>query len=1496
MRLSVLFVRSRQSLLSAFACLPISFKKAVSFYLRISLLLGLMFMGSYAIAQTASVTSDKGDYAPRSTAVFTGSGFLPNEQVVLKVKNLFQPCHTVSSDSSYLPWTVTADDNGAFVTEWTVCDCNGDSLRLKATGQTSGYIAYVYFKDATNWTLTLGSNAQAASNYCSGTNGNIIHSFIITITSTGSGNPVASNLTGISNTISGSWTTSDISNFKLLYNTSNTVTGATTLATLNSPATGNQSFSFTNPALTNGTYYFFITADLSAGATNNNSLTGGATATSQITSTDGKAGSASASSAKTIKGNPNNVSNGLTGNTVCSGSAGTLTFDAADATFATPYTISYTDGNTTWNQSIASATATTFNVAVNPTTNTNYSLVSISNGNGCSTTSGFGDATATITVRPIPTASISGTTTVCQNSSSPNISFTNPQSLAVTVTYNINGGTSTTVNIGGSTSAIVAISTSTAGIYVYNLVSVSYQTAPNCSNSITGSATVTVNALPTTANAGSPQTICTTGSATLAANSPTTGTGAWSVVSGPNTNSTQFSSTTNPAATFTPAGGAGTYTLRWTISNSPCTASSSDVVITVNAVPTTANAGSPQTICTTGSATLAANSPTTGTGAWSVVSGPNTNSTQFSSTTNPAATFTPAGGAGTYTLRWTISNSPCTASLSDVVITVNAIPTASNAGSSQTICTTGSATLAANLPTTGTGAWSVVSGPNTNSSQFNSTSNPSATFTPAGGAGTYTLRWTISNSPCTASSSDVVITVSAITTASFTAAPSSACVNEIVTYTTQPGKTNYTWSYTGATFISGGGSTDNSLTIKWPSAGVGKTVTVQYTDGICLSTLATSSITVNALPTQFNVTGGGAYCNGGSGVAIGLDGSETGVNYQLKNGASNVGSLVAGTGNAISFGNVTGAATYTVIATNATTGCSNTMNGSATVTVNARPTATITSTSTSICNGGSTNITGTVTANGAWVLTLSGGHFVAAPAGTTTFSISVSPSSTTTYTITGLTDANCSAIASDLTGSETATVNPLPACSITGANGPVCPGSLNDYTTPASMSYAWSISGNGIISGSSSSQSVSVISGNNCNQSYTLTLTITDANGCESTCQKIVSVNDTEAPTLTIPADASAECNDVPAVGSASATDNCSDATVTYEGEVRTNGNCPNNYTLTRTWKAVDACGNTTTKSQVITVSDNTKPVLTVPADASAECDDVPAVGSASATDNCSDATVTYEGEVRTNGNCPNNYTLTRTWKAVDACGNTTTKSQVITVSDNTKPVLTVPADASAECDDVPAVGSASATDNCSDATVTYEGEVRTNGNCPNNYTLTRTWKAVDACGNTSFKSQTITITDTKAPTLTIPADASAECDDVPAVGSASATDNCSDATVTYEGEVRTNGNCPNNYTLTRTWKAVDACGNTTTKSQVITVSDNTKPVLTVPADASAECDDVPAVGSASATDNCSDATVTYEGEVRTNGNCPNNYTLTRTWKAVDACGNTSFKSQMAMS
>src|SRR6185369_6752389 len=93
--------------------------------------------------------------------------------------------------------------------------------------------------------------------------------------------------------------------------------------------------------------------------------------------------------------------------------------------------------------------------------------------------------------------------------------------------------------------------------------------------------TLTLSQPPTTASVGGPQTICALGTTSgLGGNTPTVGTGAWSIVSGGT--GTFNPDATTPNATFTHATGAGPVVLRWTISNSPCAASTADVTITVN--------------------------------------------------------------------------------------------------------------------------------------------------------------------------------------------------------------------------------------------------------------------------------------------------------------------------------------------------------------------------------------------------------------------------------------------------------------------------------------------------------------------------------------------------------------------------------------------------------------------------------------------------------------------------------------------------------------------------------------------------------------------------------------------------------------------------------------------------------------------------------------------------------------------------------------------------
>ena len=417
-----------------------------------------------------------------------------------------------------------------------------------------------------------------------------------------------------------------------------------------------------------------------------------------------------------------------------------------------------------------------------------------------------------------------------------------------------------------------------------------------------------------------------------------------------------------------------------------------------------------------------------------------------------------------------------------------------------------------------------------------------------------------------------------------------------------------------------------------------------------------------------------------------------------------------------------------------------------------------------------------------------------------------------------------------------------------------------------------------------------------CDANYTLTRTWTATDDCGNTSSKsqIIKVEDTTPPVLSgIPSDATVECDNIPAPAtSVSASDNCDNQVEVTFSESVTNGACDANYTLTRTWTAIDDCGNISSKSQIIKVKDTTPPVLSgIPSDATVECDNIPAPAtSVSASDNCDNQVEVTFSESVTNGACDANYTLTRTWTAIDDCGNISSKSQIIKVEDTTPPVLSgIPSDATVECDNIPAA-SVSVSDNCDNQVEITFSESVTNSACDANYTLTRTWTAIDDCGNTSSKSQIIKVEDTTPPVLSgIPSDATVECDNIPAPAtSVSASDNCDNQVEVTFSESVTNGACDANYTLTRTWTAIDDCGNISSKSQIIKVEDTTPPVLSgVPSDATVECDNIPAPAtSVSASDNCDNQVEVTLQETQVNGACDANYTLTRTWTAIDDCGN----------
>lgn len=201
-----------------------------------------------------------------------------------------------------------------------------------------------------------------------------------------------------------------------------------------------------------------------------------------------------------------------------------------------------------------------------------------------------------------------------------------------------------------------------------------------------------------------------------------------------------------------------------------------------------------------------------------------------------------------------------------------------------------------------------------------------------------------------------------------------------------------------------------------------------------------SSFTASITP-----SGSTTFCNGGS-VDLSASSNITGSTYAWSPATG-----LSGTTGANVTASPTSTQTYTVTATSPQN-CVDTE--TITVTVNSRPTAAV-SGSTSICAGDSSTVAISVTGSGTISGTLNPGGIPfsgTAP----TINVSVSPGSNTAYTVASLSDANCTALPGDLTGSRTVNVNTRPTASVSGSTT-ICDG--------GSASVAVSVTGTGTISG-----------------------------------------------------------------------------------------------------------------------------------------------------------------------------------------------------------------------------------------------------------------------------------------------------------------------------------------------------------------------------------------------------------------------------------------------
>ncbi|NQX92294.1 MAG: LamG domain-containing protein, partial [Flavobacteriales bacterium] len=406
-----------------------------------------------------------------------------------------------------------------------------------------------------------------------------------------------------------------------------------------------------------------------------------------------------------------------------------------------------------------------------------------------------------------------------------------------------------------------------------------------------------------------------------------------------------------------------------------------------------------------------------------------------------------------------------------------------------------------------------------------------------------------------------------------------------------------------------------------------------------------------------------------------------------------------------------------------------------------------------------------------------------------------------------------------------------------------------------------------------------VVISEDCPRIIERTFTVTFTDGSTATCSQMITLVDESVPVFeNLPEDMTVACGQIPEPDIL-VTDECGFGEVEWwVEEAQFSGACL--PTIQRVFTAQDACGNTINHTQYISLEDNVPPAfMSTLDDITLECGDEIPNTLPLAIDDCSEPTITYTIDtVQTS--CP--LILNQTFTASDLCGQSASTSRLITIVDIEAPTLLGElADVEATCDNIPS-SELEFIDACSEVEVEFMETIVGEG-CE--YEILRVWMALDACGNQSVFNQVITVVDNVGPSISgVEAEMTASCDQINFI-SPVITDNCGLFTsVLVEETLESEEFC---YDLQRTWIATDECGNETSFTQILHVTDDEAPILmNVPTSGTISCGELDEMPEVIAMDNCLlPLPVTVE-ETITEDNCQ--LSITRVYTAVDACGNTT--------
>jgi uncharacterized repeat protein (TIGR01451 family) len=1100
--------------------------------------------------------------------------------------------------------------------------------------------------------------------------------------------------------------------------------------------------------------------------------------------------------------------------------------------------------------------------------------------NGCSNT-----CNKSVTVGALPDCTITAPASVCANSTGNTASV--PAQGGVTYLWSVTGNG--TLTGGQGTNSI----TWSAGASGTVNISVTVSNGSGCSNTCNKS--VTVNALPN-CTITAPASVCANSTGNTASAAAGFVSYTWSVTGngaltgGQGTNSITWS-----------AGAAGSANISLTVVDSNGCSNTCNKSVTVNALPD-CTITAPASVCANSTGNTASAAAGFVSYTWSVTGngtltgGQGTNSITWS-----------AGGAGTANISLTVVDSNGCSNTCNKSVTVGALPDCTITAPAS-VCANSMGNTAS-VPAQGgmTYTWSVTG----NGALTGGQGTNSITWS-AGAAGIANISVTVSNGSGCSNTCNKSVTINAKPTVSV--ANVTVCQSALpatISATTNASSPSYKWTVPA-------GASDPGNVASFQTSVAGQ-YCVEVTDGVtrCKNS-GCGTLTINPSPIAYAGPDRETLCGEGP-VVIG--GSPTASGGTPPYTYSWTPSVVLDDPTSPNP-STSAAGTYTVVVTDAN-GCQ--ASDSVVVTVIGAPTVDA-GPDVCIAQGGSVQIGGSPTASGGEPPYTYSWTPMAGLDDPTLANPIASPSSTTTYTVLVTDSKGCQAVDSVVVAVTTSDVgvtksdnpDPLTAGSlqpltytITVTNyGPLtAEGVLLTDSIPVQVQNPeYSLDGGstwnpwtGSISlgtmGAGESRQVLIqgtvdpsFIGQFCNTAVVSSTTpdCNLANNQDMECTDVIPPPPGCTLELICAADITIQCGestDPSNTGWAIAIGNCP-AVVTYSDSI--SGTCP---IITRTWTATDDFGNTVSCTQIITIVDNTPPVLTVPADVDVgygQSTDPSHTGWATATDNCDpNPEVTYSDSwcwVCCSAQ------LTRTWTATDRCGNSTSAVQKITAPDNTPPVLSIPPDVTIEYGiSLPpgnTGGWATAIDDRDpNPTVIYRDTY--SGTCPT--IVTRTWIATDGSGNMASAVQMITLVDTTAPELTVPADITIgfgqSTSPFNTGGWATAIDNFDPSPeIAYSDSF--SGTCP--VTITRTWTATDCCGNSASTVQRITVVDTTPPVLNVPASVAIEYGQSTApadLGWATAVDNFDPSPeIAYSDS--SSGTYPT--VITRTWTATDSCGNSA--------